>query len=256
LRVDLAKERAYDQLQRIADTKGVIEIAKLRAKQQAERQHQGTREVVMYLLQFDVHVQFPVSLVISKKNILRWQFIHRCLLLFKLLERALTDVWVDQTASSWRRRDRRPHAAPMERWKMRIHLLRQRMLLLVQQLLAFYTSEVLEPNWHDLECKLLEARSVDQFMKHHFDFLNTCRKECMLTDYRYLECHRKIMNTITAFTESKARFAEQYANMQTAVDAWYEQGDESAPAPQLIDDGDILVKIEASWNKHARVCCK
>ena len=138
----------------------MIEIAKLRAKQQAERQHQGTREVVMYLLQFDVHVQFPVSLVISKKNILRWQFIHRCLLLFKLLERALTDVWVDQTASSWRRRDRRPHAAPMERWKMRIHLLRQRMLLLVQQLLAFYTSEVLEPNWHDLECKLLEARSV------------------------------------------------------------------------------------------------
>ena len=78
----------------------------------------------------------------------------------------------------------------------------------------------------------------------------------MLTDYRYLECHRKIMNTITAFTESKARFAEQHANMQTAVDAWYEQGDESAPAPQLIDDRDILVKIEASWNKHARVCCK
>ena len=61
---------------------------------------------------------------------------------------------------------------------------------------------------------------------------------------------------VTTFNRALQKFAEQYANMQTAVDAWYEQGDESAPAPQLIDDGDILVKIEASWNKHARVCCK
>lgn len=70
---------------------------------------------------------------------------------------------------------------------MRIHLLRQRMLLLVQQLLSFYTNEILEPNWHELERKLRAAQSVDEFMKDHFDFLNTCRKECMLTDYRYLE---------------------------------------------------------------------
>ena len=253
LRVDLAKERAYDQLQRIADTKGVVEVAKLRAKQQAERQQHGTREVVMYLLQFDVQVQFPVSLVISKKNILRWQFIHRCLLLFKQLERALTEVWVEQTMPAWRRKDRRAHAAPMEAWKMRIHLLRQRMLLLVQQLLAFYTSEIIEPHWHALERQLHAARSVDQFMKHHFDFLNTCRKECMLTDYRYLECHRKLMNTITAFTESRTRFTEQYEAMQRAVDDWHRLADDTAPPPVLLDDRDILSKIEASWNKHSRV---
>jgi len=253
LRVDLAKERAYDQLQRIADTKGVVEVAKLRAKQQVERQQQGTREVVMYLLQFDVQVQFPVSLVISKKNILRWQFIHRCLLLFKQLERALTEVWVEQTMPAWRRKDRRLHAAPIETWKMRIHLLRQRMLLLVQQLLAFYTSEIIEPHWHTLERQLHAARSVDQFMKHHFDFLNTCRKECMLTDYRYLECHRKLMNTITAFTESRMRFMEQYEAMQMAVDEWYERADDAAPPPVLLDGGDILSKIETSWNKHSRV---
>lgn len=194
LRVDLARERVYDQLQRIADTKGVSEIAKLRERQQAERQHAGLREgrcyadtVAIHLLQFDVHVQFPVSLVISKKNILRWQFIHRCLLLFKVLERALSEVWEEQTTSLWRRHDRRPYAETIEQWKKRVHLLRQRMLLFVQQLLAFYTSEILEPNWHELERKLEAARSVDQFMKDHFDFLNVCRKECMLTDYRYLE---------------------------------------------------------------------
>lgn len=244
LRVDVAKERAYDQLQRIADTKGVVEIAKLRAKHAAERQQQGTRDAVMYLLQFDVRVQFPVSLVISKKNILRWQFVHRSLLLLKILERALTDVWAEQAMPPWRsaRRHTPPH---MERWAMRVHLLRQRMLLLVQQLLAFYTSEVLEPHWRDLVHKLEHAPSVDQFMKHHFDFLNTCRKECMLTDYRYLECQRKLMNTITAFTESKGRLTQQLEAM--AHDPAEAQADATSP------DNDLLAKIEASWNKHARV---
>ena len=65
-------------------------------------------------------------------------------------------------------------------------LLGQR-LILVQQLLAFYATEVIEPNWHELERRLRSADTVDQVMKDHFDFLNTCRKECMLTDYRYLE---------------------------------------------------------------------
>ncbi|PKI83815.1 gamma tubulin complex Spc97/GCP2 subunit Alp4 [Malassezia vespertilionis] len=250
LRVDLAKERAYDQLQRIADTKGVVEIAKLRAKQQAERHKAGARELAMYLLQFDVHVQFPVSLVISKKNVLRWQFIHRCLLLLKLLERGLSEVWPEQTDKEWRALDRRRHGDVLQRWKLRVHLLRQRMLLLVQQLLAFYTTEIIQPNWRELEQKLREARSVEIFMKHHFDFLNTCRKECMLTDYRYLECHRKLMNTITVFTESRARFQEHLRHMTKALDAWHAAPhDTEFPA---FPAHDPLAKIEASWNKHAR----
>ena len=44
LRVDLANEKAYDQLQRIADTKGVVEVAKLREKQQEERRQSGAPE--------------------------------------------------------------------------------------------------------------------------------------------------------------------------------------------------------------------
>ncbi|WFD00149.1 gamma tubulin complex Spc97/GCP2 subunit Alp4 [Malassezia yamatoensis] len=254
LRVNLAKERVYDQLQRIADTKGVIELAKLRERQQAERQHAGARELAMYLFQFDVHVQFPVSLVISKKNVLRWQFIHRCLLLLKVVERALSEVWEDQSYGIWRHRDKRPYAEQIGQWQKRIHALRQRMLLLVQQLLAFYTSEILEPNWHDLEKKLRDARSVDQFMNYHFDFLNLCRKQCMLTDYRYLECLRKLMKTITAFTESRIRLQEQCEALQQELDEWIMSRDQSdaASAPSLSTHSDLITKIEASWTKQSR----
>lgn len=249
LRVDLAKEKAYDQLQRIADTKGVVEVAKLREKQQAERQQTGGRELAMNLLQFDVHVDFPISLVISKKNILRWQFVHRCLLHLKLLERALAEVWTEQATRAWRTREHAALAPEIEHWKMRIHVLRQRMLLMVQQLLAFYTTEVIEPNWHELEQRLRSADTVDQFMKHHFDFLNTCRKECMLTDYRYLESHRKLTNTVTVFAESRARFSEQ---LDTILEA-RNRAEASGEAPPELPPSDTLDKIEARWHKHARV---
>ena len=86
------------------------------------------------------------------------------------------------------------------------------MLSWVQSILAFATFEVLEPNWRKLESKLakLEAESgtivpggkdklatgrrlelgratVDELMKEHVDFLDTCLKGCMLTNSKLLK---------------------------------------------------------------------
>ena len=60
------------------------------------------------------------------------------------------------------------------------------------------------------------------------------------------------MNSSTDCASCSLRFAEQCEAMQQAVDAWYERGDETASPPALVDEGDILTKIEASWNKHSR----
>ena len=62
-------------------------------------------------------------------------------------------------------------------------LLRARMLAFVQQILAFATFEVLEPNWRRLEGRLEAGKveTVDQLLRDHVDFLDTCLKECMLT---------------------------------------------------------------------------
>ena len=44
--------------------------------------------------------------------------------------------------------------------------------------------EVLEPNFHKLRQKLLHggARTIDDVMRAHTDFLDECLKECLLTD--------------------------------------------------------------------------
>ncbi|EKM53097.1 uncharacterized protein PHACADRAFT_259262, partial [Phanerochaete carnosa HHB-10118-sp] len=62
-----------------------------------------------------------------------------------------------------------------ENWRRRVFLLRAHMLAFVQQILAFTTFEVLEPNWHKLEGKP-EAGKVETV-----DFLDTGLKEYMLS---------------------------------------------------------------------------
>jgi gamma-tubulin complex component 2 len=81
------------------------------------------------------------------------------------------------------------------------------MLVFVQQLLYFCTAEVIEPNWVGLMERVNGAedangseetvngtkqanRTVDELMQDHVDFLDTCLKECMLTQAKLLKVRR------------------------------------------------------------------
>lgn len=74
------------------------------------------------------------------------------------------------------------------------------MLGYVQTVLGFVTDHILEPSWKSLEAKLENAANeeeggtVDQLLRDHSDFLNTCMKGCLLTTSRFLkvrlECTR------------------------------------------------------------------
>jgi gamma-tubulin complex component 2 len=147
----------------------------------------------------DYTVKFPLSLVISRKTILRYQLIFRFLLHLKHVEQSLANMWSDHKTAPWRTLTRRtPGSASrpatpgattfdwhtdFENWRRRVFLLRARMLAFIQQILAFATFEVLEPNWRKLEGKLEAGKveTVDQLLRDHVDFLDTCLKECMLT---------------------------------------------------------------------------
>jgi gamma-tubulin complex component 2 len=116
---------------------------------------------------------------------IRWKFVHTVLIQLKVTERQLADVWQEQQSKHWQTRV--ADHPELEGWKMRVFKLRHRMIFFVQNVLAFYTTEIIEPNWAQLEKKMESARTVDQFLKDHTDFLNECRRECMLTDVRFVE---------------------------------------------------------------------
>lgn len=147
-------------------------------------------------LQLDYSVPFPVSLVISRKTVWRYQALFRYLLSLRYLESQLSATWQTQTRGiTW------AHKGPsraLEIWKRRVWTLRARMLVFVQQLLYFCTSEVIEPNWNKFMARLNTkdgaaepgvggiTRTVDELMQDHVDFLDTCLKECMLTNSKLL----------------------------------------------------------------------
>lgn len=179
---------------------------------------QGTeddKDIVGYdALELDYSVPFPLSLVISRKTVLRYQLIFRHLLSLRHLEDLLVTSWLDQSkVVSWRHKssDRR-----LELWKRRAWNLRSKMLVFVQQLLYFCTSEVIEQNWQNLMDRVNGTdadgsevtvngtkqvnRTVDELMQDHVDFLDTCLKECMLTQAKLL----KVSSTESALLVSKA----------------------------------------------------
>lgn len=136
-------------------------------------------------LELDYSVPFPLSLVISRKTVLRYQLLFRYLLSLRHLETLLVQAWQDHnTHYTWKHKSKYPQ---VELWKRRAWTLRARMLVFVQQLLYFCTSEVVEPNWNGLMRRLGEVRTVDELMQDHVDFLDTCLKECMLTNSKLLK---------------------------------------------------------------------
>ena len=150
-------------------------------------------------LVLDYAMPFPLSLVVSRVTLTRYQLLFRYLLSLRHLETILSNSWIEHSkADSWRHRSSN---RKVELWKRKAWTLRAKMLVFVQQLLYYCTAEVIEPNWQSLMSRLNESdeasstqmgnasakRTVDELMQDHVDFLATCLKECMLTNSKLLK---------------------------------------------------------------------
>ena len=181
-------------------------------------------------LELDYSVPFPLSLIISRKTITRYQLILRYTLSLRHLETMLIDCWSEHNKaipylhkSSSRR---------VEIWKRRAWNLRARMLVFVQQMLFYATAEVLEPQWQKLMSTVdsLETntpppsshqqrstntntntphnnsnsafgsrQTVDELMQTHLDMLDSCMKDLGLTQSKLLRVHAKMVTSCTVF---------------------------------------------------------
>lgn len=160
------------------------------------------KDIIGYdALELDFSVPFPLSLVISRKTLLRYQLLFRHLLALRHAEDMLVSTWLEHSkAVIWRHQSSEPR---LERWKRRAWGLRSKMLLFTQQFLYYCTSEVIEPNWQSMMDRVNGTdadgsevtvngikqtnRTVDELMQDHVDFLDTCLKESMLTQAKLLK---------------------------------------------------------------------
>lgn len=117
-------------------------------------------------------VMWPLSIVISRKALTKYQLIFRLLFHCKHVSRQLCGAW--QVHQGIRAIDMRGTAIP------RSSLLCRSMLKFVNSLLHYLTFEVLEPNWHIMHSRLQTVKSIDEVIHFHDFFLEKCLKECLL----------------------------------------------------------------------------
>ena len=88
------------------------------------------------------------------------------------------------------------------------YTLRHRMLHFIQNLLYYMMVEVLEPRHHELEKNIRQAKTVDDVLLHHSEFLDTCLKECLLSNHELIKLLTKIMTVCLLFSEQIEHFTE------------------------------------------------
>ncbi|PYH45121.1 gamma-tubulin-complex subunit SPC97 [Aspergillus saccharolyticus JOP 1030-1] len=217
-------------------------------------------------LELDYLVPFPLSLVISRKTVLRYQLVFRHILSLRHVETMLVTSWLEQSkVPAWRHKssDRR-----LELWKRRAWNLRSKMLVFVQQLLYFCTAEVVEPNWQILMNRVNGTdadgsevtvngtkqvnRTVDELMQDHVDFLDTCLKECMLTQAKLLKVHHRLMIACNTF----ASWADGSLTRNLALadpDLSMSLGNREYDPTRLEKIDESLKRVEDHFSRHLRI---
>ncbi|KAG5376690.1 hypothetical protein IGI04_041286 [Brassica rapa subsp. trilocularis] len=122
-------------------------------------------------------VQWPLSIVISKKALSKYHLIFRFLFHCKHVERQLCGAW--QIHQGIRSMNSNGTAI------CRSSLLYRSMLKFISSLLHYLTFEaslivVLEPNWHVMQDRLQSTRSIYEVIQHHDFFLDKCLRGCFL----------------------------------------------------------------------------
>lgn len=231
-------------------------------------------------LELDYAVPFPLSLIISRKTVLRYQLIFRYTLALRHLETMLIDCWSEHSKiKSWihKSSDKR-----IEGWKRRAWTLRARMLVFVQQMLFFATAEVLEPHWRKLMTKVDDAeldeeslkaakpqlaprskRTVDELMQDHVDMLDSCMKDLGLTQGKLLRIHAKLTTGCTMFATYTANLTKSLYSadgdlVSEATRAAAKGKSSSTVAAEhdpnrIVRMEDTLKRYEDHFNRHLKI---
>jgi len=140
---------------------------------------------------------WPLSIVFSKALMLKYQVIFRHLLYCRYIERKLVDVWVDHQNTK---------ELGLDTLFSPSYSLRQRMLHFCRDYIYYATVEVLEPQSHSFLASLEQAETVDDVLRSHEKFLDTCLRELLLTERESLYRHlSKVLQTCLIFAHNLKR---------------------------------------------------
>ncbi|KIW32923.1 uncharacterized protein PV07_04436 [Cladophialophora immunda] len=240
-----------------------------------EKKKEEEKDIIGFeALELDYTVPFPLSLIISRKTVSRYQLIFRYTLALRHLETQLVGCWSTHTKEkAWihKSSDKR-----FELWKRRVWTLRSRMLVFVQQMLFFATAEVMEPNWQKLMVKVDDAErddfeetrsglnpkskpTVDELMQDHVDMLDSCMKDLGLTQAKLLRLHAKLMTGCGMFASYVEHVTKSIYEADTSLQSKPVKPGAAAPPAAPTDPArmkrieESIRKYEEHFNRHLKI---
>jgi gamma-tubulin complex component 2 len=157
-------------------------------------------------LTLDYRVGWPLSIVLSRRAITKYQLLSRLLYFSKHVEAKLLTSWKGHQAL--KELNLRGALGPS-------FCLRHRMLHFLQNFVYYMTLEVISPRAHEMKEGMLNAKDMDEVLELHEKFLDSCLKECLLASQDLLKILTKIMTTCLLFADQMKRFENYNTNTNT-----------------------------------------
>ncbi|KAJ1752776.1 gamma tubulin complex Spc97/GCP2 subunit Alp4 [Coemansia sp. RSA 989] len=172
-----------------------------------------------------LQIPFPFTIVLDKVTLNKYKALSRLLLSLKQTEQNLVASWlinlkledppVSSTASG---QDARLEALRRNVF-LRIHTMRHRILISVQQILYYCFWDVIEPQWERMSKLMQSAKTVDELCKVHMHHLDMIFQQCGLTAPKLpkimvelLKRANKFTSTVNKLVSSKSALFRVYSS--------------------------------------------
>lgn len=196
LKVDIVPYDLITQLFRIINVRGHTLGPTEQVYPAFEPHASGLTGVEAFTL--DYRVEWPVSLVVSRKSITKYQLLFRHLFHCKHVERQLCAVWQAHKQAKW-------EPIYTTKWHAAAFCLRQRMLSFISNYSYYAMFEVIERQWHIFNQEMQTVKTIDNVLAIHNDFLETCLKDCLLTTPELLRSLAKLQAICVNFSNAMLR---------------------------------------------------
>lgn len=162
------------------------------------------------LFNLTMKVDFPESLIMNAKAIAKYQLLFRHIFQCQELIRSLS-----VSLPHDRKFQQRFPSAQLRQFEA----MKQAMLQFVRTVHYYVCFGVLEPHWERFSTALKERRfsSIDEITDTHMDFLDTCLRECMLTNSKLVQLLGMAWSTCSKFASLMADLNTRLASTRVLL---------------------------------------
>lgn len=175
---------------------------------------------------------FPLSLILTRPALARYQLLFRQLLFARWVERAVCRCWVAQQSCRELGGLRGTLALSLA--------LRQRMLHFLQNISFFTLVEVIEPLWHAMASRMACAATIDDVIAAHEAFLEAAVADTLLGSPELLKLLTKLVTLCLHFANEIAGAIDAHRLSDAELDRRAGVNKASRRARQQVERGDYF----------------